>query len=514
MSEPQTARGRAQPRVGRNLAWAFSGTWAQAVIQLAVTALLARVLSPESFGHMAVLLAALTVADLVLELGLSHALVQKATLGPYDVGTAMTTSVLIAGAMSGLVITGAPLIAGFFAAEGLERELQVLALVFPVAAVGSSCEALLQKRMDFRGLTLIESGSYVLGFLPVSVALALLGYGTWALVLATIARLTLRSALLLFSARRDLSLRVSLEAAKSLLLFGGGVTIAKAAGWVARNADTVIVGRALGVDAMGAYSQAYKLMNMSVTLFAKVIERVLFPAFSQVQDDLERTRALYRLSFAAVALTMGPASAALFVLAPEVVALVLGAGWGAAVAPVQILALGIAFRTTTKITSALLLASGQLRGVIQRQAVFAIVLVGAAFFGARWGLPGVAAAVSASLLLQQLLLGSLARSVLAVDGKELTRAVLPAVGLTTLGAACSYAGALIARGLGLQPWFVLPAVAFFTILVLASLSLAAPQRALGEDGTRFVDLLLAKAAPRVALAAWARERLLGPRPPT
>src|SRR5438309_3352068 len=142
-------------------------------------------------------------------------------------------------------------------------------------------------------------------------------------------------------------------------------------------------------------------------LFGNVLDRVLFPAMVHVQNQPKRLADAYRRGSTLIALVILPLSAVLVMLAPEVIQVVLGSEWDAVTLPLQILGVGMLFRTSCKISDSLVRATGAVHRRTWRQTVYAILVVAGAWVGQHWGVEGVALAVLATLALNFLLMAHL-----------------------------------------------------------------------------------------------------------
>ena len=129
-----------------------------------------------------------------------------------------------------------------------------------------------------------------------------------------------------------------------LLVFSGGLTLRRFGHQLSQGLDNIVVGRWLGAEALGLYGRAYQLVSMPPATLGKAMGAVMFPVLSRVQDDRPRLAAAYRRSTAVIALLAIPAAAAVIVLAPELITVMLGADWLGVIVPLQILAPGIFFR--------------------------------------------------------------------------------------------------------------------------------------------------------------------------
>ena len=164
----------------------------------------------------------------------------------------------------------------------------MLAWVFPLQGLGVAAESLLRRELRFQWLANLDVSAYAIGYGLVGIALALAGWGVWALVAGQITQGLLRTGVLLIYRRPSLRQPFDLRAFRDLVYFGGGFTVARAANYVAVQGDNLVVGRFLGPQALGFYGRAYSLMSAPAYSFGNVLDQVLFPAMAKVQHDPQR----------------------------------------------------------------------------------------------------------------------------------------------------------------------------------------------------------------------------------
>jgi PST family polysaccharide transporter len=375
----------------------------QAGLQTLAIVLLSRLVSVEQFGLAAAATLVMSFAVMASQLGVAPALVQSRQLDRIDVASAFVLSTAFGLLMAGGLIALSPIIGHLV---GIPPDsiylLRLLAIVLVVGGLSAVSAGLLQRQMRFRALATIDVLSYGIGYLGTAGTLAFLGMGAASLVWGQIVQAVAMAIGYYALVRHDLRpRRLSVMAARSRRLFGFGsaYSLSQFGNWLAVNGDNLIVASVLGPAPLGIYSRAYQLLVHPATLIGSVADKVLFPAMSRMQDDHARLARAYVTVNALVAIVTLPVSALLFVLAPEVVAVLLGPGWSAVVAPLQIFAIVLLPRTAYKISGSLTRATGAMLGGALRQWVYACeVLIGAAV-GSRWGVVGVAAGASVAILL-------------------------------------------------------------------------------------------------------------------
>lgn len=487
------ARGRLTEQTIVGLVWTSMAMGAQAVLQLVALIVLARLLAPGDFGLFS---AAMVVAGFCMifsELGVGPAIVQRGDLQPRHIRVGFTMSMLLSIGMGALIWLAAPLVAGFFHMPALEPVVAVMGLTFPLQGLAAVATSLAQRNFRFRWLALIDASSFALGFVVVAPMLTFLGLGIWALVGAYLTQQAVRVVVLLIGQPHEKQPLLDVRTAGELLYFGAGFTLARVGNYLAGQGDNIVVGRALGATALGFYGHAYQLMSAPAMLVGQVLDRVLFPAMARVQSEPQRLARAYRSGVAACALLMLPASVVVAILAPDIVAVLLGPAWAGVALPLGILACGMLFRTSYKMSDTIARATGAVYARAWRQWVFAGAVVVFSAIGQFWGLGGVAVGVLLALTLNFLLMAQLSLRLNGMSWGEFARAHLPGVMLALPIGIVAW---------GLNSWLDVqksPALIVLVLVVPAVLALAAvlvwlrPGFFLGPDApqiTRAISRLL------------------------
>ncbi len=424
------------------MAW---GGGASALLKVAVLVLLTRLLSPDDFGMVGAALIVVGFSLVLSDLGLGPALVQRPVLEPRHVSTAFAGSVVLGLSMAGVVWLSAPAFAEFFRMPGLEPVVAVLAWVFPVKGLSGVAENLARRELRFRWLANVEIISYGVGYGLVGVLLAWLGAGVWALVFAQFAYAVLKAGILLWTIPPILRPAPQWAAFRDLLAFGAGNSAAQLGVLCANQADNFVVGRWLGAGALGLYSRAYQLMALPTAQFGSVLDYVLFPAMSKVQHDPRRLSLAYLRGTALLSLVMLPAGVVLWVLGPDLIRVLFGERWMPMAPAFQLLALGMMFRTSYRMSDSIARATGAVYRRAWRQWVYAGLVFLGALVGQRWGVTGVAAGVLGALFVNFLLMAQLGLSVGHIPWASFGRTQVPALRLAAVLALVTWAAVTLLR---------------------------------------------------------------------
>lgn len=467
--------------------------WAQgayAVLQILILAILARLITPEEFGVMSAALVIITFSKMFYQLGLGPAIVQRPRLEERHLRTAFVASVVFGLTLGALVWLSAPLVAAFFQMAELEPVLRVLSGLFPLLGLGLVSASQMERELRFRWLANRDVLTFAFGYGVVGVLAARAGLGVWALVCAHFGYATLSVAALL-AVRPPRGVSFEWRAFKELAYFGGGHTLARFGNFLAHQGDNIVVGRWLGPQALGFYGRAYQLMATPASLFAGVLDKVLFPTMSKVQDDVRRLASAYTRAIALVALVTLPAAVFLCVLAPEIVTIVLGPQWEAVVPIVQVFAFGLLFRTSYRISDSITRATGAVYRRAWRQGLYAALVIACAWIGHHWGVMGVAVGVFGALAVNFFVMAQLSLQIAKIPWSRFARAHVPALKLAALSGVASLFAALALRSYGAPAIVVLIGCGAITALWTLLFVWRQPGPLLGADGQWMIERLKA-----------------------
>ncbi|SDC49601.1 polysaccharide transporter, PST family [Geodermatophilus telluris] len=411
MSPPDTADPAAPAAPGpdrslarsavRGLSWSMVGALGQALLQLVSIVVLSRLLTAEEFGTAVAATVVMGLAVVLGQLGIGPALVQSRQLRDEDVATAFSVAAGLGVLLAAALFLAAPVIGPLVGLPADSWFLRLLSVVLVLGGLGSVSLGLLQRQLRFRALVLVELGAYGVGYLGTTVALASAGAGAAALVWGQVVQALVTAVgayALVRHPVRPPSWPVAVRSARRVLGFGSAYSLAQLGNWVGLNGDNLVVTSTLGPAALGAYSRAYQLLVQPANLIGTVADKVLFPALSRIQDDRDRLARAYVLAGSLVALLTLPVSVLLLVLAPEVVAVLLGPGWTSVVLPLQVFAVVLLPRTAYKISGSLTRATGAVLGGAWRQWLYAAEVTVGCAVGSAWGVPGVAVGASVAIV--------------------------------------------------------------------------------------------------------------------
>jgi O-antigen/teichoic acid export membrane protein len=360
--------------------------------------ILARLLDPKDFGLLSMVTAFTGVLSLFRDFGLSSATVQRATITEEQISTLFWINILVGGALALLTVVSAPMLAAFYHEPRLSAVTIALAAGFLINAAGVQHSALLQREMRFTALAVINIAALILSS-AIAILGAKAGYGYWALVAMNIVSpvvitlgLCLTSKWVPGIPRRHVGIR-------SMIRFGGTITLNTAVVYIASNFEKVLLGRFWGVEAIGIYGRAYQLVNIPTDNLNSAAGEVAFSALSRLQDDPARLRNYFLKGYSAVLALTLPITIACALFAEDIVFVLLGPKWKGAATILRLLAPTILVFAIANPLSWLLTAIGLVERNLKLALFIAPTMIAGYVIAMPYGPKGVAFAYSAVLVL-------------------------------------------------------------------------------------------------------------------
>jgi O-antigen/teichoic acid export membrane protein len=416
------SEGSLADRATRATQWRLASALTSAVARLGIGVILARLLPPADFGIVTLAMIVIGLAQPLGDLGIASAVVQRRDLTNGHIRAAFTFSVMTGIGIAAVLVLVAPLAAVALRDARVTPVLRVLSLGFAVQGFSVVAAGLLRRRLDFRTLFFIDTASYLLGYGVAAVGLALAGRGVWSLVWGSLLQGVLSSVSQATAARHSMRPTLASHELRELLHYGVGASANSLVNYLALNSDNFIVGRLLGATSLGLYGRAYNLMNLPFTYTASVMSGVLFPAFAQIQGDLERVRRGYLTMTKLTALIAGPSMCTLGIAAPYLVPTMYGARWTGMVLPLQILCAAGYFRALYHVGGVVAQSVGRIYSELRLQFGYALLVIVSAVVGANFRLPGVAIGVAISILYMFLATGRLVLNISDLTWADYLRA--------------------------------------------------------------------------------------------
>jgi len=375
--------------VGRGAMWAMLGNIIMRFASVAVTAVLARLLSKEDFGVFAVSLAVYLVVASLAELGMASA-IARSPMEPDDIAPTVTSiSILVSVGLGGAMAAFAPVLAlGLGQAEAVQP-IRVLALCLVLTGFFAVPGAQLVR--EFRQ-DRIFLGT-VVGFIvanPILILLAINGGGAMAFAWSRVIGQVATGLVFVLSTSKRYRPGWRRPVVGPLLRFGIPLSVAGLVNWTLLNADYLILGRLVDAAKVGVYMIAFNVANWSTAVLGSVLNNVVVPAFGRVQSDKRRLSTSLTSASELVALLALPVGAITLALSGPIVITLFGQKWQEATPVLAVLSLYGILYAFSLLYANVLVATGKTLRLLLIQVAWVATLVPAIVFGVRnWGLEGV-----------------------------------------------------------------------------------------------------------------------------
>ncbi|HEY1782226.1 MAG TPA: lipopolysaccharide biosynthesis protein [Roseiarcus sp.] len=451
---------------------------------------LARLLGPRDFGLVGMVTALTGVLTVFRDFGLSAAAVQRSEVTEDQHSTLFWINLLLGALLALVTLAAAPAIAAFYHEPRLHWVAPALGTAFLFNAIGIQHSALLQRQMRLTSMAVISVASLAAGT-AVAIGGAVFGYGYWALVANAVTTPLVASIGFWLATgwvprmpRRRIGIR-------SMVHFGGALTLGNVIAYIGLNADKVLIGRFLGVDAIGIYGRGFQLASIPIDNLNWAVGEVAFSALSRLQNDPVRLKSYFLKCFSFVLGLTLPITIAFALFADDIVLVLLGPKWQASTEIIRLLAPTIVATAVLNPMTWLINSLGLVRRGLKITLVFAPIMIVGCLLGLAHGASGVAFAYSTVMALWVVPHIAWCVHGTPISLRDVAVAVVRPLACGVAGGAVAYAAHLMCGDfLPPLPRLVLETgvltVTFFTVLVFV-----AGQKAL------YVDLLrgLSKRVP-------------------
>lgn len=313
-----------------NLFWKFGERITAQLVSFIVSLVLARVLLPDDYGVVAILMIFINIANVFVSAGLSSALIQKKDADQLDFSTCFYASFILAVIVYGTLFFTAPFISSFYENDSLTIILRIFGLRLLLAPLNSIQQAYVSKQMKFKKFFLATLvGTTISGV--VGIYMALNGFGPWALVVQYMLNTTIDTIVLLFTVRWLPSFKFSFKRLKRLWKFGWKIFFEALANEFSGQIRNLIIGKVYTEADLGYYTKAQSFPKLFMTNISASLSAVLFPAMSKIQDDRERLVLLLRKSVRISSYVLFPMLFGLAAVASNMIHVVLTDKWAGAV---------------------------------------------------------------------------------------------------------------------------------------------------------------------------------------
>ncbi|MDG1261065.1 MAG: lipopolysaccharide biosynthesis protein [Flavobacteriales bacterium] len=448
----------------RSFGWQALNVFSQVLLQLAFISILARLISKEAFGVMAIALVVVGFIEIFSQIGIGPALIQRKELTQENINGAFFISVFL-----GLVFTIglyviAPWIADYYDHQPLTKVLRWIGLSFIISALAIVPRSLIIKEMSFKKLFFCSITAMTIGNLGVGLTLAYLGYDLWAYVFALLSQNVLMTVSYWYFHPVKITFTWNWATTADMIRYGGGSTLFNVFNYAATKIDTLIVGKLANApefldtpnaelngqvvepessfipssatelsiaekswSTTGIYDRSVYLMSLPITVLGKLSDSVMFSGLSQLQDDLPKLQRAFLSAVYHIGLLVIPGAIFMVFFAEEITILFLGDKFYDSVPIVSILFISVAFRSLIKISDSVVRALDKVYTASAIKAMFFVLVALGTYFGWDFGLKGVAWGLVIAVFVQFIMMKAFTLKLVKLNWSKLIKKLIPGV---------------------------------------------------------------------------------------
>lgn len=325
-SEENIAKSNIKEKTLSNFLWRFLERFFAQIISFIISIVLARILEPEAYGIIAIVMVFTNIFQVFVDCGLGNALIQKKDADDTDFSSVFYFNIVWCLVLYAILFFCAPWIAGFYEEKSLKRIVRVLGLTIVISGVKNVQQAYVSRTLQFRKFfwatlcgTIISA---VLG-----IALALNGYGVWSLVFQYLSNLCIDTVVLWITVRWRPRKLFNMARLKELFSYGWKLLASGIIDTMYENLCQLIIGKVYTTEDLAFYNRGSKFPNVIVSNINSSIDSVLLPIMSREQNDLNKVKSITRRSIKISTYIMAPLMIGLFAAADSVVKVVLTEKW-------------------------------------------------------------------------------------------------------------------------------------------------------------------------------------------
>lgn len=376
-------------KVVRSVIWNALEKYSSQGIQFIVSIVMARLLTPSEYGILGIASVFISFSNIFINSGLANALISKKNCTKDDYCTANWINIGISLLCYIILFISAPLISRFYQMPILIPTLRVLTLSLVIGAISGVSRTMLTKDMKFKQMSFITLATSVFSGI-IGIAMAYKGMGVWALIYQSVLSGLFSSIWIMWVAKFIPQFRFSIQSFKELFSFGSKILGSDIIWVIFNNIYPLLIGKKFDAQSVGYFTRASSYSSLVPSNFCGVLEKVLFPAFSSIQDDKEKLKRLYAKSLTISSCVVFIGNFMLLGLSYPLILNMISSKWLPCVPLLQILCIATLSGHIDSINGRLLMAMGHPGAFLKIQTItkpFSLVVI---IISLLFGLHGVA----------------------------------------------------------------------------------------------------------------------------
>ncbi|RNC88699.1 MAG: lipopolysaccharide biosynthesis protein [Allomuricauda sp.] len=361
-------------RMFKGMAWSAIEQFSVDILHFSLGIVLARILDPAEYGIIGILLIFIAYSDIFIDGGFASALIQKQDRTEDDKSTILWFNLFISILCYLILFFASPVIATFFEISQLEEIVKVLALVLIINASYTVPDTLFAIDLDFKTLAKVSFVATLISGVT-AIILAYNGYGVWALVFQSLIRSSINALATWILVKWKPNWVFSWHALKSMFKYSSNVMASALLNTTVSHIYGLVIGKVMGARSLGFYSRGTTFADAAYGALDGILDSVIFPGLSTIQNQKENLIAYTRKIIRATALMIIPIFLLLAVLAEPIIKVLLTEKWLPAVPIMQIFCIARLITIISGINENLLFVIGRTDLVLKQQVLKIVIRV-------------------------------------------------------------------------------------------------------------------------------------------
>lgn len=318
------------------LFWSFIDLISKQGLQFIFMIVLARVLVPEHFGLLGMVMIFVALSQTLIDSGFSQALIREKNVEKKDFSTTFIFNMLFSIVIFILIYFMAPLISKFYSEPQLISVIRVIGLTVFFQAISIVPRTMLTREVDFKAQTKVSIIASVCSGI-IAILLALYGFGVWALILRILTQEAFQSIMLIYITRWKPSFEFSVISFKKFFSFGWKLLVSSLIDTVYKNIHYIIIGRLYTKTDLGYYTNARQIRDAINQGITRSIQRVTYPVLSSIQSEDTKLKYGFKKTIRLTAYVFFPIMIGIASISDNLIVLLLGSKWEPAIIYFQLL---------------------------------------------------------------------------------------------------------------------------------------------------------------------------------
>lgn len=375
-------------QASKGFLWVAVEKFGQQLLQTAIFVILARLLSPEDFGLVAMLMIFFAVGQTFVDSGMGQALIRKEEITDEDRSTVFWSNFVLSFAFYGIMYVSAPYIAEFYGRPelvNLTRTMGLSIIFFGVAVIQRSE---MTQQLEFKKQAYAQIPSVIIAG-GVSITMAYNGFGVWSLAAQYLLMALCSSVILWVLQPSVIKFKFSKDSFNELFGFGYKLLISGFINTIYQHIYKLVIGKYFVASTLGYYTQAKKMQDLASKNLVTIIQKVTYPLLSKAGTDPERLKRGYRQVIQLSSFLIFPGMLLLIILAKPIIIFVLGQQWAPSIPFLQILCISGILHHLHAINLNILMVLGRSDLFLKLEIIKKINITIAILIGLQFGIYGL-----------------------------------------------------------------------------------------------------------------------------